>query len=93
MTTPLSQRDAQARGVTHVPTGGDRQTRTGRPHVIDRSVIAMSTKPDPSTEATQPEPEASSDGDGSWTDDPQTQDPDEDRSVEAVIRRTAHPEQ
>jgi len=37
----------------------------------------------------QPEPEASSDGDRSWTADPQTQDPDEDRSVEAVIQRTA----
>lgn len=35
----------------------------------------------------QPDPEASSDGDGSWTDDPQTQDPDEDRSVDAVVER------
>ncbi|MFC6238889.1 hypothetical protein [Longivirga aurantiaca] len=41
------------------------------------------------TPAEQPEPEASSDGDGSWTADPQTQDPDEDRSVDAVIRRTS----
>ena len=40
-------------------------------------------------EAEQPDPDASSDGDGSWTDDPQTQDPDEDRSVEEVVRRTA----
>lgn len=31
---------------------------------------------------------ASSDGDASWTEDPQTQDPNIDRSVEAVIRRT-----
>lgn len=38
---------------------------------------------------TQPDPDASSDGDGSWTADPKTQDPDEDRSVETVIRRTA----
>ena len=36
----------------------------------------------------QPDPEASSDGDGSWTEDPITADPDEDRSVEAVIDRT-----
>ena len=52
----------------------------------------QSTMPDSSPLADaahdQPEPEASSDGDGSWTDDPQTQDPDEDRSVEAVIRRS-----
>lgn len=41
------------------------------------------------TPAEQPEPEASSDGDGSWTADPQTQDPDEDRSVDAVIHRTS----
>ena len=38
-------------------------------------------------ELTQPEPDSSSDGDGSWTDDPLTADPDEDRSVEAVIER------
>jgi hypothetical protein len=44
---------------------------------------------DDDSELRQPEPDASSDGDGSWTDDPQTQDPDEDRSVEAVIRRTS----
>jgi endonuclease YncB( thermonuclease family) len=37
----------------------------------------------------QAEPDASSDGDGSWADDPQTQDPDEDRSVDTVIRRTS----
>lgn len=37
----------------------------------------------------QPEPESSSDGDRSWTADPQTQDPHEDRSVEAVIERTS----
>jgi len=41
--------------------------------------------PDP---ALQPDESASSDGDGSWTDDPQTQDPDEDRSVDEVVRRT-----
>ncbi len=45
--------------------------------------------PDDNTDQSQPEPDASSDGDGSWTDDPQTQDPHEDRSVEAVIRRTS----
>lgn len=39
-------------------------------------------------EAEQPDEGASSDGDGSWTDDPQTQDPHEDRSVEEVVRRT-----
>lgn len=49
----------------------------------------MSRKPPGGPESTQPEPDASSDGDGSWTDDPQTQDPDEDRSVDAVIRRTS----
>jgi hypothetical protein len=38
--------------------------------------------------ATQPDPAASSDGDGSWTDDPITQDPDEDRSVDHVIEQT-----
>jgi hypothetical protein len=38
-------------------------------------------------DVTQPEPESSSDGDGSWTDDPITADPDEDRSVDAVIER------
>jgi len=43
----------------------------------------------PTTPPAQPEPEASSDGDGSWTEDPQTQDPDENRSVEEVVRRTA----
>ena len=37
----------------------------------------------------QPDPEASSDGDGSWTDDSVTADPDEDRSVDAVIQRTS----
>ncbi len=37
----------------------------------------------------QPDPEASSDGDSSWTDDPITADPDEDRSVDAVIERTS----
>jgi hypothetical protein len=39
-------------------------------------------------EGAQPDPDASSDGDGSWTEDPITADPDEDRSVEAVIERT-----
>jgi hypothetical protein len=41
---------------------------------------------------TQPDPEASSDGDGSWTEDPITADPDEDRSVDAVIERTSEDE-
>ncbi|MFN8157055.1 MAG: hypothetical protein U0R68_06540 [Candidatus Nanopelagicales bacterium] len=45
----------------------------------------------PTTEhphAEQPDPEASSDGDTSWTDDPASGvDPDEDRSVEAVVER------
>jgi hypothetical protein len=45
-------------------------------------------RPDPEHEAGQPDPEASSDGDRSWTDDPITADPDEDRSVDAVIERT-----
>ncbi len=35
---------------------------------------------------------ASSDGDQSWTEDPQTQDPEIDRSVDAVIERTAAPD-
>ena len=38
-------------------------------------------------DVTQPEPDSSSDGDGSWTDDPITADPDEDRSVDTVIER------
>jgi hypothetical protein len=38
----------------------------------------------------QPEPEASSDGDQSWTADPITADPNEDRSVDAVIKRGSH---
>ena len=41
------------------------------------------------SDQTQPDPHASSDGDGSWTEDPITADPDEDRSVEAVIERTS----
>lgn len=41
---------------------------------------------------TQPDPGASSDGDGSWTEDPITADPDEDRSVDAVIERTSQEE-
>lgn len=40
-------------------------------------------------EQAQPDPDASSDGDGSWTNDPITADPDEDRSVDAVIERTS----
>jgi hypothetical protein len=36
----------------------------------------------------QPDPDSSSDGDGSWTEDPVTQDPDQDRSVEHVIEQT-----
>ena len=47
---------------------------------------------DSGPDTSQPDPEASSDGDASWTADPQTQDPDEDRSVDAVIRRTAERE-
>lgn len=36
----------------------------------------------------QPDPDASSDGDTSWTDDPASGvDPEEDRSVEAVVER------
>jgi len=42
--------------------------------------------PDPST-TSQPDPRSSSDGDASWTADPITQDPDEDRSVEHVIEQ------
>lgn len=45
-----------------------------------------------STMPEQPEPDASSDGDESWTADPQTQDPHEDRSVDTVIRRTSQQE-
>lgn len=37
----------------------------------------------------QPDPAASSDGDGSWTEDPITADPHEDRSVQTVIERTS----
>jgi hypothetical protein len=37
----------------------------------------------------QPDDDASSDGDRSWTEDPITVDPDEDRSIEAVIARSA----
>lgn len=37
----------------------------------------------------QPDDDASSDGDRSWTADPITADPDEDRSVDAVIARTS----
>lgn len=39
----------------------------------------------------QPDPGSSSDGDRSWTADPLTADPDEDRSVEAVVERGDHP--
>ncbi|MCA0329233.1 MAG: hypothetical protein LCI03_04925 [Actinobacteria bacterium] len=49
----------------------------------------MTEQPQDEQTHAQPEPEASSDGDGSWTDDPQTQDPHEDRSVEEVVRRTS----
>lgn len=35
----------------------------------------------------QPDPTSSSDGDGSWTEDPITADPDQDRSVDAVIEQ------
>jgi hypothetical protein len=44
---------------------------------------------DEAARTTQPEPDASSDGDASWTEDPITADPDEDRSVDAVIERTS----
>jgi hypothetical protein len=43
--------------------------------------------PDPQHD--QPDDDASSDGDRSWTADPITADPDEDRSVDAVIARTS----
>lgn len=46
------------------------------------------TPQDPDPTQQQAEPEASSDGDGSWTADPVTQDPHEDRSVENVIEQT-----
>lgn len=46
----------------------------------------MNQQDQPAT--TQPDPDASSDGDGSWKDDPITQDPDEDRSVDHVIANT-----
>lgn len=37
----------------------------------------------------QPDPESSSDGDRSWTEEPASEvDPDEDRSVEAVVDRS-----
>lgn len=49
----------------------------------------MTEQPQDEQTHAQPEPEASSDGDGSWTDDPQTQDPHENRSVEEVVRRTS----
>ena len=39
----------------------------------------------PSQPHAQPDEGASSDGDRSWTEDPITVDPDEDRSVDAVI--------
>jgi hypothetical protein len=43
---------------------------------------------DRAPDAEQPDPDASSDGDGSWVDDPSAGvDPDEDRSVEAVVER------
>jgi hypothetical protein len=54
--------------------------------------ITMTTREQHSDEpvapASQPDPSSSSDGDGSWTEDPITQDPDEDRSVEHVIEQT-----
>ena len=51
---------------------------------------ASTDAPHPSEpEGSQPEPDASSDGDGSWTEDPITADPHQDRSVEAVIESTA----
>lgn len=43
----------------------------------------------PDEHVDQPDENASSDGDGSWTEDPITADPDEDRSVDAVIARTS----
>jgi hypothetical protein len=42
----------------------------------------------PRHDVPQPDPSSSSDGDGSWTEDPITQDPDEDRSVDHVIAQT-----
>jgi hypothetical protein len=43
---------------------------------------------DADSSSPQPDPGSSSDGDGSWTEDPVTQDPDQDRSVEHVIEQT-----
>lgn len=39
-------------------------------------------------DAQQPDEDASSDGDRSWRDDPITVDPDQDRSVDAAIKRS-----
>ena len=36
----------------------------------------------------QPDEDASSDGDRSWRDDPITVDPDQDRSIDAALRRS-----
>ena len=46
------------------------------------------TSNDPNAPTSQPDPESSSDSDRSWTADPITQDPDQDRSVEHVIEQT-----
>jgi len=51
------------------------------------------TKPETTSPTVQPDPASSSDGDGSWKDDPITQDPDADRSVEHVIEQTRQVEQ
>lgn len=45
-------------------------------------------QPDQRQATSQPDPHSSSDGDGSWTEDPITQDPHQDRSVEHVIEQT-----
>jgi hypothetical protein len=66
--------------TTHAPsTEGELMTERDRHH--DRTS-------DGAAAVDQPDSDASSDGDGSWTDDPITADPDEDRSVEAVIAST-----
>jgi hypothetical protein len=48
------------------------------------------TEPTPDPGADQPDPDVTFDGDRSWAADPAAGvDPDEDRSVDAVIRRSA----
>lgn len=55
--------------------------------MTERPTDPRETRESPPT-SEQPDPDASSDGDTSWTDDPASGvDPDEDRSVEAVVER------